>query len=307
MFQIIKVKNHVNITLLGIKFNILLKTFQKDREYFQKKYQSYEKAEDIQPAQGTLRLVQMANLKLLKDFDKICKTNGLQYWADFGTLLGAVRHKGFIPWDDDIDVGMLRRDYNKIIEAFKISSRNPDIYADFYRDKTNPAQIIIKVQHKHCKYLFVDIFPFDIYGKAMSEQKQLEQTQYIVGIIANRKKESNFNMTVKEVTAKNQEVMQTKILTNELPDNVAETDIVWGIDFHHRWKNWFTNYNVIFPLKTMDFENYKAPCINKPDLYLKRLYGDYMLYPSKIGFGHSAYVNLSEDDKRVIEELKNLL
>ena len=259
----------------------------------------------LPPAAGQIRDIQLANLSLLKELDYVCKQNNLQYWLDAGSLLGAVRHKGYIPWDDDIDVGMLRQDYNKIIEAFKVSSRNPDIYADFYRDKTNPAQIIIKVQHRHCKYLFVDIFPFDIYGKAMSEQKQLEQTQYIVGIIANRKKESNFNMTVKEVTAKNQEVMQTKILINEIPDNVTESDIVWGIDFHHRWKNWFTNYNVIFPLKTMDFEGFKFPAMNMPEIFLKRLYKNYMEYPNKIGFGHSSYANLTDEDKCVIKNLKD--
>ena len=298
---------HLLLRIFGLKIKFPKREFVKlkrENPFYYYKENNID-ITTLPPATGQIRDIQLANLALLKELDYVCKQNNLQYWLDGGSLLGAVRHKGYIPWDDDIDVGMLRRDYNKIIEAFKISSRNPDIYADFYRDKTNPAQIIIKVQHKHCKYLFVDIFPFDIYGKAMSEQKQLEQTQYIVGIIANRKKESNFNMTVKEVTAKNQEVMQTKILTNELPDNVAETDIVWGIDFHHRWKNWFTEYNVLYPLKTIEFENQNFPCINKPNEYLTRLYGNYMSYPKKIGYGHSAYVNLTEQDKKVIVELKN--
>ena len=300
-------QTHRIMKILGIKIKFPKKEYaQKQKEnpfyYYQKNNIDIT---TLPKATGQIRDIQLANLALLKELDYVCKQNNLQYWLDAGSLLGAVRHKGYIPWDDDIDVGMLRQDYNKIIEAFKVSSRNPDIYADFYRDKTNPAQIIIKVQHRHCKYLFVDIFPFDIYGKAMSEQKQLEQTQYIVGIIANRKKESNFNMTVKEVTAKNQEVMQTKILINEIPDNVTESDIVWGIDFHHRWKNWFTNYNVIFPLKTMDFEGFKFPAMNMPEIFLKRLYKNYMEYPNKIGFGHSTYANLTDEDKCVIKNLKD--
>ena len=66
-----------------------------------------------------------------------------------------------------------------------------------------------------------------------------------------------------------------------------------------------TEYNVLYPLKTIEFENQNFPCINKPNEYLTRLYGNYMSYPKKIGYGHSAYVNLTEQDKKVIVELKN--
>ena len=63
----------------------------------------------VPPATGKLRLLQDGNTVLLALFARKCRENGLRYWLDYGTLLGAVRHRGFIPWDDDLDVSMMRQ------------------------------------------------------------------------------------------------------------------------------------------------------------------------------------------------------
>lgn len=79
-----------------------------------------------------LKIVQSEILKILKIFDEKCKENNLKYYIFYGTLLGAVRHKGFIPWDDDIDITMPREDYEKFISLYR-----DEFFHGYYLDGYN--------------------------------------------------------------------------------------------------------------------------------------------------------------------------
>lgn len=71
----------------------------------------------MQYEQNTLRRLQIAELGILEAIDRVCRENGITYFLDSGTVLGARRHGGFIPWDDDIDLGMPRDDFERFLEV----------------------------------------------------------------------------------------------------------------------------------------------------------------------------------------------
>lgn len=291
-------ETHKIMRLFGLKIKFPKNKYAKKKK--ESLYYYYKKnnidIRTLPPATGQLRDIQLANLVLLKELDYVCKQNGLQYWLDGGTLLGAVRHKGFIPWDDDIDVAMLRNDYEQIINAFDKSSRNSDIYAELIKDINNNC--IIKIRHKKCKFLFIDIFPWDSYGKKLTPKEQLKQSKYIKTL---RKSFKNLDLSTNKLKEKLDATMKNKILTNKNNEN---SNYVWGIDYGHQWNNWFTDYEVLNPLKTIEFEGNIFPCMNNPNAFLKRVYGNYMSYPSKITMGHSMFIDLTEEEKETIENLK---
>ncbi len=85
--------------------------------------------------EASLKEAQELMTTILKDIDSICRKNNINYWIESGTLLGAVRHKGFIPWDDDIDIGMLREDYNKFLEIANKELKDDVILCNFKNEK----------------------------------------------------------------------------------------------------------------------------------------------------------------------------
>ena len=123
-------------------------------------------------------------LDLLTEFDKICKEHGLRYSLTAGTLLGAVRHKGFIPWDDDVDVCMPRPDYEKFLKIIQEENVLPE-YLTYSKDRGKGTyycftKILDKryplrtPNHIEVKYLYLDIFPVD----GAADTKEERKTQF---------------------------------------------------------------------------------------------------------------------------------
>lgn len=290
------------ITILGFKIKIAKREIAKERQenvFYQYKKDKIDITK-VPPAQGLLRDIQLANLALLKELAYVCEKNNFKYILDAGTLLGAVRHSRFIPWDDDIDILMFREDYEKIVSAFKNTTRNSDIYAEYHRDKDTNSQYFIKIKHKKCPFLGVDIFPLDSYGKHLSPKEQLIATNKICKILKHLKKEINPNISNKETKTILTKTMKENILLSSANEN---GDFVYGVDFAHKLKNWFLDRDIVLPLRKIQFEDSKYTTVNKPKEFLKNIYGDYMKYPKKMKILHYSYKNLASEQLETIKKL----
>ena len=120
----------------------------------------------------SLEEIHEALLGILVAFDEICRKHGLRYSLAYGTLLGAVRHKGFIPWDDDIDVIMPRPDYEKLHEIIFFGEGMPGDDFSCSDDRGREAEYpfmklmdtrfrVKSTTHMEVPYLWIDIFPAD--------------------------------------------------------------------------------------------------------------------------------------------------
>ncbi len=119
------------------------------------------------------QLVKYAQMDLLLELDRICKKWDIPYFLSGGTLIGAVRHDGFIPWDDDIDIGMLRQHYDRFKEACQTELDPSYILSSWHNDPHSPNSFFkLKIRGTHYTEsicadskmddsIFIDIFPYD--------------------------------------------------------------------------------------------------------------------------------------------------
>lgn len=145
-------------------------------------------------------LLWKCELEMIKWLEKICNKNEIQYFLIGGSEIGAVRHKGFIPWDDDVDLGMLRNDFDKFLQVFK--DELPDYYELQYkivgenavwsnlcriRDKRTTGIIDNQIGKPISHGAFIEIYPYDNLPENLKEQKRLaNQTNCLIQIIQDR-------------------------------------------------------------------------------------------------------------------------
>ena len=172
-----------------------------------------------------------AELQMLEKFDEICQKHNLTYYAYYGTLLGAVRHQGFIPWDDDIDVVMFRDDYEKFQAISPEEFKEPYFYQNTYTDRVmwalskirDSRTTAVEPQFRHLgssfhQGIFIDIFPFDNVKDGVNSQfETIEQIQQLLWLSI-----VNPEAIIKAMEEGQKLYLGTDFLINHLQKNVQE-------------------------------------------------------------------------------------
>ncbi len=241
-------------------------------------------------------------LNLLDEIDSICSENDLKYYLSGGTLLGAVRHKGFIPWDDDIDIHMPRPDYEKLIEIYRNKKGGnkllcKEIFSDSY--SYNFAKLVDTKTYLCednailCEQMgvYLDIFPLDGLGKSKEEGEKIMKrcNKYIILALSCSVRKNRPNVSFVKNMAINFCYMVARLLGghtriyNKLmkivkQNNYYESKFV-GEFIDETGSNRINNIEEYEPSVVLDFEDRKCKVPKDYDLILKKFYGDYMQLP----------------------------
>ena len=254
---------------------------------------------------ATLREAQILMKTILRDIDNICRENDISYWIESGTMLGAKRHNGFIPWDDDIDIGMMRKDYERFLELAP-SHLPDDLFLQNAQLDSGVENSWSKVRHKYSKLieeynaeyhegLFVDIFPYDFYECNLTDKsyirKKISEINYLMLFKSKLPYEKNIVENLKRGIAKGyKQILIRKDLNEFCVDRQKKAIngikkengrfVGYGSEIGEFDFDRYMEKDIIFPVKEGEFEDIKVKIPNDSHRYLTTIYGEsYMDIP----------------------------
>lgn len=258
-------------------------------------------------------------LDMVNDLDKFCTLHNIDYVLCAGNVIGAVRHNGFIPWDDDLDVQMTRENYNKFLSEFKnndkyyLQKENVDYPMQFSKLRANNTTFIEDIPYREkYKYIhqgvFIDIFPVDKVSK--SKYKAKFQTLFSNIVITQSLALRGYPKCRQNVRKKIAILFSVlllpfrKFFINYVKKFNQTEDYDYYCSFYgSSIKRYHKKSTYIPPFERLTFESLKLPVMNNYKLYLENTYGDYMKLPSEAEREysiHAKFFSLSEDYRNYI-------
>ena len=264
-------------------------------------------AVNISYNQEELRKIKDIELYILKSVHECCEELGIPYFMAYGTALGAVRHGGFIPWDDDIDIGMLRPDYNRFISNAKdILSKKSLFVQDISTEHNCPfpwAKVRMNntVFVEYCnrnvkahKGVYIDIFPFDELPKSIKDQEiQYNKVQKLTKLFVYHQTPDiteipyGFKLLIKQLVRRSIHYLTmliplnviTKLLNDCMCQYNGKNTGVYGCLFYPKFKAGCMNKEMVTKVEPYKFENINTFVPGNVQEYLSSQYGDYMKLP----------------------------
>lgn len=236
-------------------------------------------------------------LLILDEIDRICLENDIPYFLDSGSALGAVRHGGFIPWDDDVDIGMLRENYERFIRAAKedlsdrfflqITETEPEYLSFNAKIRLNGTYFpeMVNEGKKIHQGIFIDIFPFDY----VSDKKKLAVLETKISrilvstyLFSSRTKKGyglkEFARGIFKIVP--QRAYRNLCLKHYLRHSKKHTHTVTCYSYRmNQSKVLHFNLNDMRDVHRIKFEDKMYNIMNGYENYLKTMYGDYMTLP----------------------------
>ena len=253
------------------------------------------------------------SVEFLKFIDNVCMKHDLEWMIDYGTFLGAIRHGGFLPWDDDLDAGMMRKDYNKLIDILPDELERNALTKDvritfkkkfeFVEGATTFVQIIYKQDEpKWIDLTALDIFPYDYMkdynGEDLSVVYQNARNQFYHDVADT----GDMNFVLERY------FNSLNLTYDETPYLLNGVEGPLGSD---KYKLMVLDKDEIMPFKRVRFEGTMLPGPKNSDYYLKNVYGNYWEIPMNLTFHPRMkrlrkYPNINEVYERNIAKLKEI-